>query len=152
MEASDRTFDLVILADLCPGRDVPPAPQRVDRDTLSEVTQRLAPELTLHGASLSLDDPRAFRPEALAAVLPLTRELLALRRRLKAKPPPSAGELRAEIEKLAGTALDPGALRAVLGADAGKAATPGIAPAATTASSSPASARAAGSGDRKSVV
>ena len=137
MDASDRTFDLVILADFCPGRQLPFTPERVDRDTLGEVTKHLAPALDLGGATLAFDDGRAFRPETLAAALPITQGLLALRRRLKTSPPPSGTELKTQIEKLAGESA--GALRAVFGSDAAPApaaATPAPAP---TAASRPAS-------------
>jgi type VI secretion system protein ImpC len=138
-ESSDRAFDLIVLADLCPGRDAPLAPRRVDRDSLAELQQSLAPSVRIAGAEIAFGDFKAFRPESLAAAIPLTRGLLELRRRLRTAPPPSADELARALESLPEGSADIAALKRALAGDAGPSPSPTLAAAPAPAPARPAS-------------
>jgi hypothetical protein len=127
MEASERAFDIVVLADLAPAAASEPAVHRVDRDNLAELLARLAPEAKLGTARIAFGDFKAFRPEALAAVLPATRAILELKRRARATPAPSAAELMSALDALPADSADVAALNAALGGGAGPS-TPAAAP------------------------
>jgi predicted component of type VI protein secretion system len=87
---------------------------RVDRDTLPELLAGFAPVLEIGGTTLPFPEARAFRPEALAAALPATRALRALRERLKGAPAPTTAELAAALDRLEAPGADVEALRRAL--------------------------------------
>lgn len=131
MAHPERLFDLVVLADLTPGRRSPRL-ERVDRDRLPALMSEWTPSLALGGATLAFAEPRDFRPERLAAALPATRALLELRKRVRSSTPPSGAELLAALDALDVRSPDVDRLR---GALRGSGAAPGVsaapAPAAT---------------------
>jgi len=133
MARDDVAFDLVVIADLAPGRPAAPRARRVDRDTLAPLLAELAPEADLGGARLAFRDFRDFRPEALAAQLPATRGLLAIRRRLREQPPPVAAELLAALDAVEARTPELEAMRAALGGGASAAAPAPSAPAPVAA-------------------
>lgn len=129
MAAPDVAFDLIVLADLTPGRAGPDPGRRVDRDELAALLAALAPEVTLGGVRIAFREFKDFRPEGLAAALPATRGLLALRKRLREQPAPAAPELLAALDAITPRSPELEAMRAALGAGAAPTATPPPAPA-----------------------
>jgi type VI secretion system protein ImpC len=112
MDRTNLPLDLILVSDLVPpgsaGEALRLRAQRVDRDSLADLMKRAAPAIEISalwpgsGASrvrLAFPDFRAFRPESLAAALPATRSLIALKRSIAERAPDAAG-LRAAIESI----------------------------------------------------
>jgi type VI secretion system ImpC/EvpB family protein len=136
MARDDVAFDLVVLADLVPGRAEPARARRVDRDELAALFSTLAPQAMVAGTRLAFRDFRDLRPEALAAALPATRGLLALRKRLREQPAPAAPELLAALDAISPRTPALDAMRAALGGAAASGATAAPATPATPATPS----------------
>jgi type VI secretion system protein ImpC len=137
MERTDLPLDLIVVADLLPpgsaGEDLRGRAHRVDRENLAEFMKQAGAALELpSGAAadgspfrvrLEFPDFRAFRPEGLAAALPATRGLFALKRAIGERAPDAAG-LRAAIETIHEPPELVEALRRVLDGDRGAQAPP----------------------------
>lgn len=136
MARDDVAFDLVVIADLAPGRPVPARARRVDRDTLADLLADHAPEAAIGGTRIAFRDFRDLRPEALAAALPATRAVVAMRKRLRERPAPSAAELLAALDAISPRTAELEAMREALGAAAAGRPAPG--PAAPAAATTPA--------------
>lgn len=144
MSRDDVAFDLMLLADLAPGREASARARRVDRDELAGLLAEIAPAVRVGGADLTFRDLRDFRPEKLAAALPGARGLAALRARLGQKPAPGAPELLAALAAIEPRTPSLEAMRSALGGGgAPEAAAPRPAPAAAPA--------AAGDGDLDAI-
>ncbi len=72
MDPAEPSLDLIVVADLFPGRAPPDAPRSVDKDSLDEFLRQGGPTLSLPGGTLTFREFRDFRPERLAERLALS--------------------------------------------------------------------------------
>jgi hypothetical protein len=70
MEPTEPSLDLIVVADLFPGRTLPGAPWSIDKDSLEAFLREGAPSLSLPAGALTFREFRDFRPERLAERLP----------------------------------------------------------------------------------
>jgi len=129
MQRQDLPLDLVVLADLglAPGHAALGRVHPLAPDAFAAFMAAAAPRVTVAtagGATLTFADPRAFRPEALAAQLPDARALLELRQRVS-----QHGVAIREIESLIAGLSDGSALKTALQSVVRGAAGPAAAPA-----------------------
>jgi type VI secretion system protein ImpC len=86
MEASDPSFNLIVVSDLSPGASGAPRARKVDKDSLDALLREIGPAIELPGAGsravLTIQEFKDFRPERLAARVPAIAELLEFRKRV----------------------------------------------------------------------